>query len=78
MRNRIPFIATYVEEVRAPRLIDLKVRYELGATVQKASSVQIADQEPDWHAVEMHWKNDRDQSLDFLKSALVRGPTSCP
>jgi hypothetical protein len=78
MRNRIPFIATYVEKVRAPRLLDLKVRYELGASLQKASSVQIADQEPDWPAVEMHWKNDRDQSLEFLKSALVRNPTSYP
>lgn len=71
MRNRIPFIATYVEEVRAPRLLDLKVRYELGATVQKASSVQIADHLPDWLAVERHWQRERDQSLAFLKSTLI-------
>lgn len=70
MRNRTPFLATYVEEVRAPRLLDLKVRYELGATVQKASSVQIADHNPDWLAVERHWQSERDHSLVFLKDAL--------
>lgn len=70
MRNRIPFIATYVEEVRAPRLLDLKLRYQLGATVQKASSVQIAANPPDWPAVERQWQIDRCQSLSFLESAL--------
>lgn len=70
MRKRVPFLATYSEEVRAPRLLDLKVRYKLGTTIQKASSVHISDSEPDWNAVEACWHNERDQSFIFLKGAL--------
>jgi hypothetical protein len=70
MRNRVPFLATYVEELRAPRLLDLKVRYELGSSVQKAATVQLAATEPDWHSVETHWQSERDRSLVFLESAL--------
>jgi hypothetical protein len=70
MRNRVPFLATYVEELRAPRLLDLKLRYELGSSVQKAATVQLAATEPDWHSVETHWQSERDRSLVFLESAL--------
>ncbi len=74
MRKRIPFIATYVEELRAPRLLDLKVRYKLGASVQKASSVMLSPNEPDWHAVETCWQGERDLSMRFLKNALGINP----
>lgn len=74
MRKRIPFIATYVEELRAPRLLDLKVRYKLGASVQKASSVMLSPNEPDWHAVETCWQGERDLSMRFLKNAFGINP----
>ena len=70
MRKRVPFLATYVEEVRAPRLLDLKYRYELDTSVQQASSVRVASSELNWCAIERHWQSDRDQSFVFLKDAL--------
>jgi hypothetical protein len=76
MRKRVPFLATYVEEVRAPRLLDLKVRYKLESSVQKAASMKLAATELDWNAVETHWQSERAQSLLFLESALIGNPTS--
>ncbi|TAE91639.1 MAG: polysaccharide pyruvyl transferase family protein [Verrucomicrobia bacterium] len=68
MRNQIPFIATYTEAVRAPRLLDLKLRYNLNDCIQKASDVEILNTDIDWDIIKESWVNDRDNSLCHLQS----------
>jgi hypothetical protein len=71
MRNRVQFLATYVEAVRAPRLIELRDHFGLGQMVQPASKLSIDDSDPDWDRIRLQIDADRAHSLEFLETSLV-------
>lgn len=70
MRNRVPFLATYVEEVRAPRLMDLRDRFGLDSMIRQASDLGEEGTLPDWERIKQQFAEDRVASLRYLEGAL--------
>jgi hypothetical protein len=71
LRFQVPLIATFVEEVRAPRLIDLRDRFDLGLSVRKVTSMEPVGDDPDWASIAKQFEKDRDFSLAFLSNSLA-------
>ena len=71
MRNRVPFTATYVEPIRAPRLIDLQSRYALRDSICKASEAGKPVSDNDWQTIENYWKSEREHSMSLLANYLA-------
>jgi hypothetical protein len=70
LRYRVPFVATYAEALRAPRLIDLRDRFGLhGRVIGTAEAPELAI-EPNWAGIHAILCEDREQSWAFLRNAL--------
>jgi Polysaccharide pyruvyl transferase len=72
LRNRIPVLATYTEEVRAPRLWELREKHNLQSTIIPAVSESVSLAPPDWVHIGEQFAADREHSFRFLKAAMCR------
>lgn len=70
LRYRVPFVATYAEALRAPRLIDLRDRLGLHGRVVAAGEAPELAIEPDWSGIHAVLCDDRRHSWGFLRNAL--------
>lgn len=70
MRNRVPFFATYAEELRAPRLIELRNKFNLGSSVAQADKQPMHVHDFDWENIEYIFEDERIKSINFLINAF--------
>lgn len=70
LRNRVPLLATYTEEVRAPRLLELRDEHDLGGVIFREDSPSVTLSNPDWDRIVEQFETAKGHSLEFLRATL--------